>query len=207
MIRTIGFFGVATVLLAASFAAGCGTDKPMGTAGAGGEPWGGGGTGGAGTGGTGTGGVMIGMIPDPGTTVGGEWTDIEPNDDPSSAVPVGVLESSIWMGFAMPATAISSPTDVDNFVFRTGAVATLSNINMQICWSFPGNLLDMNLYDVVQGKKGALVKSAKVTAGTCETLIMPPEGSMLLKADTVYLLEVVAGPMLMLNGDAGLYSA
>jgi hypothetical protein len=193
----------ACLFSAAALGGGCsGTDKNPGeTGGAGGEPWGGsGGTGGAG-------GAAMGMIPDPGSTVGGEWTDVEPNDKPSQAVPVGIVEGPIWMGFASPVTAMSSPADVDYFVFRTGADATLANVNIQTCWSFPGNLLDLNLYEVVQSQKGPLVKSATTTNTSCETVIGFGEGTMVLKADTIYLLEVIAGPGLDLAGDPGLYSA
>ena len=91
MIRTLGIFAAATVMFAACFAAGCGPDQPVGTAGAGGEAWGSGGTGGAGTAGKGgMGGSMGGMIPDPGMAMNAEWTDVEPNDDPSQAVPVPI---------------------------------------------------------------------------------------------------------------------
>lgn len=189
-----------------SGSAGGGGDTTTSTAGAGGATGGAGGT--TATGGaTGGAGGDMGTIPDPGTTVGGEWTDVEPNDTPSQAVPVGILNGSVWMGFADPVTAISSPTDVDYFVFKTGDAASLANDNIQVCWSFAGNLLDLNLYAVDNGKKGALLKSATDTAGACETLIAPGEGTALLTVDTVYLLEVVAGPGLDLMGDPGLYSA
>lgn len=204
MVRALWYSLAACGLFATGLASGCSGDpKTTGTAGAGGES---GSSSSSGNGGAG-GNMMMANVPDPGMAMNGEWTDVEPNDDPSHAVPVGILESSIWMGFADPLTAISSPSDVDYFVFRTGATATLANINMQICWSFAGNLLDMNLYDVVQNQKGMLIKAATSTNTTCETLIMPGEGSALLKADSVYLLEVVAAPGLNLAGDAGLYSA
>src|SRR5262245_40275916 len=84
------------------------TSTGAGTAGAGGQ----GGQGGQGGGTSGT-------VPDPGTTEGGEWTDVEPNNDPSHAVPVGVLTGPVWMGFADPVTKINGPGDSDFFVFKT----------------------------------------------------------------------------------------
>src|SRR5689334_14060976 len=112
------FLGAAAVL-SLSAAIGCG-DGSAGTTGgsagnsgtAGATNTGGSGTGsnsgGTGTGtGTGTGGDT-GPVPDPGTAMGADWTDVEPNDQPSQAVPVGIVTGSIWMGFADPPTAISS---------------------------------------------------------------------------------------------------
>jgi len=146
------------------------------------------------------------MVPDPGDMPANEWPDKEPNDDPSHAVPVGVVQGAFWMGFADPPNAISSPTDKDYYVFKTGDAASL-DLNLQICWSFAGNLLDLYLYEVVGGVQGALVKSATATTSGCETLISAGQGPMLLKPATVYLLEVVAGPGLNLGGDPGLYDA
>ena len=185
---------------------GGGTAQTGGTGGTGGM----GGTAGTGMGGNpgggGSGGTME-LIPDPGMVAGGEWTDVEPNDTPGQAVPVGILNGPVWAGFVEPYTAISSPTDVDYFVFRSGDAASLPNVNIQICWSFAGNLLDLNLYNVVNSQKGSLVKSAADTAAGCETLIDFGEAPMVVQPDTIYLLEVVAGPGLNLGGDPGLYGA
>ena len=38
-------------------------------------------------------------VPDPGDEVGGEWTDIEPNDDPGHAVPVGIIAGAVGGGY------------------------------------------------------------------------------------------------------------
>ena len=186
-----------------------GTAQTGGAGGTGGTGTGGntGGGGGTGTGGGGGTGGAAEPIPDPGTVMGGEWTDVEPNDKPSQAVPVGILNGPVWMGFADPYTAISSPTDVDYFVFKSTDAAGLPNVNIQICWSFPGNLLDLNLYEVVSSQQGSLVKSATDTGTGCETLVDIGQAATDLKPDTVYLLEVVAGPGLDLAGDPGLYSA
>lgn len=204
--------GSASLCLVAAVAlVGCdgGTPQSAGGGGAGTTTDGGGGNGGAPSeGGGGAGGMAMGeTVPDPGTVMGGEWTDVEPNDSASQAVPVGIMNGPVWMGFAEPYTAIGSNTDVDNFVFKSPDAATLPNVNIQICWSFPGNLLDLYLYEVVDSKKGMLVASATETAGACETVIDFGQGPTILQPDSVYLLEVTAGPGLDLAGDPGLYSA
>jgi hypothetical protein len=206
----------ALFILGCALAAACGDTRPRSSSGNGGDGGGDGGAGGtAGIGGAGAssssaggaGGGDTGPIPDPGMQMGAEWTDIEPNDIPSQAVPVGIMTGPIWAGFVMPYTAISSPTDVDYFVFKTGDAASLANVNIQICWSFTGNLLDLNLYTVVNSQKGPLALSSTSTDTSCETMINFGEGPAKLTADTTYLLEVFAGPGLNLAGDPGLYSA
>jgi hypothetical protein len=165
-----------------------------------------GGMGGAANGGAGPGGMM-GMIPDPGNQPSGEWTDMEPNNTPSQATPMGVLTGPIWAGFTDPLTAINPATDVDYFVFKTGDAASLANVYISLCWSFAGNLLDLTLYEVVNSMQGQVVASAATTGTGCETLVDVGEGTTLLQATTTYLLEVAAAPGLNLMGDPGLYSA
>ncbi len=149
---------------------------------------------------------MAALVPDPGTGTGLEWTDVEPNDDPSHAVPQGILAGPVWMGFAMPFTAINSATDVDFFVFRTGDAASLDNDFIGTCWGDGVDLANLYLYQVDNGVQGALIASAESTDTTCETVVGFGQGSTLLAADTVYLLEVRAAPGLVLTG-TGMYSA
>ncbi len=150
------------------------TTNPSGPTGPGGGGQGGESTsstsqGAAGAGAAGAGGTSAGPIPDPGTVMNGEWVDTEPNDTPDQAVPMGILTGPIWAGFVEPYTALNPEDDVDYFVFKTDADVT--NVYMSLCWSFMGNLLDMNLYEVVGQAQGALVKASVSTASGCETLV------------------------------------
>ena len=147
------------------------------------------------------------LIPNPGTTMNGEWTDIEPNDRPDQATPVGIVTGPAWMGFVAPYTAISPANDVDYFVMSTGAANTLDSIYLEACWSFNGNLLDMYMYEVNQGVQGTMVASSVTPDTSCEPLVAAATGSTLLSADTVYLIEIRGAPGLNLGGDPGLYSA
>ena len=149
----------------------------------------------------------VALVPDPGTDTNTEWTDVEPNDDPSTAVPQGILAGPVWMGFVMPYTTINDDTDVDYFVFRTGDAASLGNVYIASCWSIGRDMINLYLYQVDNGVQGALVDSAESTDTSCETIVDFGEGSTLLVADTVYLLEVRAAPGLALGADVGLYSA
>ncbi|NUP11415.1 MAG: hypothetical protein HOW73_35670 [Polyangiaceae bacterium] len=210
---------VAWLSLAAVFALACGDDGTTGGSGPGGGSEGGtaqGGDGGAAStggqapggqapGGSDQGGMQAGMIPDPGPQMDGEWVDVEPNDTPSQAVPMGTLTGPIWAGFMEPYTAINPEDDVDYFVFKTGG--DVSGVYMALCWGFPGNLLDMNLYEVVDQHQGDLVKTAAATTDGCETLIDVGTGAADLTPNTTYLLEVAAAPGLVLGGDEGLYGA
>jgi len=155
---------------------------------AGGTGGGAGGAGGAG------GGAPADVIPDPGTAMGAEWTDIEPNDRPSQAVKVGVLQT-VWAGFVMPFTTINSATDKDFFVFRTGTATQLASSSLLLCWSGMFNLLDMYLYSVdAQQHQGPLVRSWTATTAGCETAFQGNGADAGLTPNTVYLLEVRAAP-------------
>jgi len=147
------------------------------------------------------------LIPDPGTTMNGEWTDVEPNDRPDQATPVGIVTGPAWMGFVEPYTAINPEDDVDYFVMRTGDAASLDNVYLEACWSFTGNLADMYMYEVQGGVKGSMVASGTSGDASCEPLLAAGTGSSILSADTVYLVEVRGAPGLSLGGDPGLYSA
>ncbi len=151
--------------------------------------------------------TMAAMVPDPGTAVGGEWTDVEPNDTPENAVPVGTVQFAIWAGFAPPYTTINTPTDVDFYVFRAPPAADLPNLNMQFCWGGGLDLLDLYLYEVVNMLQGALIRTANTTNTSCETIIAPGEGPTYLTGDAVYLLEVRAAPSLPPTTPATMYGA
>lgn len=148
-------------------------------------------------------------VPDPGTPVGADWKDVEPNDDACHATPVGVLNGPVWAGFADPITTINSTTDKDFFVFKTDEAGTLPNVNILLCSSGNTNLLDLYLYDVnTDGTLGAEIKKAESTQPGCETIVGMGEGPTDLKADTTYVLEVRAAPGLVLPmASDGFYSA
>jgi hypothetical protein len=146
---------------------------------------------------------VAGNIPEPPMSPADEWADREPNDTPDQAVPVGMIQYALWMGFSQPTTMINRTDDVDYFVFRTGADASAF---MSICWGGSRNLLDMALYEVQNNTQGALVRRADTTNDQCETLIGMGETGV-LQANSVYLLEVRAAPGLSLAGTDGMYSA
>jgi hypothetical protein len=148
-------------------------------------------------------------VPDPGATVGADWTDVEPNDDACHATPVGVLNGPVWAGFADPVTTINTNTDTDFFVFKTDDAASLANVNVLLCSSGNFNLLDLYLYDVLpDGTLGPQVKKAESTQPGCETIVGMGEGPTDLKPDTPYVLEVRAAPGLVLPMPSdGFYSA
>ncbi|MBI2374118.1 MAG: hypothetical protein HYV07_08970 [Deltaproteobacteria bacterium] len=151
-------------------------------------------------------GMMALLIPDPPTTSADEWPDTEPNDTPDHAVPVGVLNFAFWMGFGSEPNQIATDTDVDYYVFRTGADLA-GFAPLQICASDQINLFDLALYEVQNRAQGALVREANSSAPSCETLMSSDEVPTLLHANSVYLLRVGAAPGLSLGGSTGMYSA
>jgi hypothetical protein len=152
-------------------------------------------------------GAVAELVPDPGTVEAGEWTDVEPNDTPGNATPVGIMNGPVWAGFVEPYTQIGSTTDVDWYVFKTKDAATLVNDYIQFCWGGGINLLDLYLYEVVDQRQGPLVRSAETTDTTCETVIPAGEGATILTADTTYLLEVRAAPGLEAAAVPAFYGA
>jgi hypothetical protein len=145
------------------------------------------------------------VVPDPGQgSTGGEWTDVEPNNTPGTATPVGPVQGAPWLGFTQPYTQINSNTDVDYYSFKT---TTSLDFDISFCWSAPVDLLDLSLYAVVNSQKGPLLKAAATNSTSCENLIAfgerSPDGGPFFQPDASYLLEVRAAPGLILPGDGG----
>ena len=145
------------------------------------------------------------VVPDPGEVVGGEWTDIEPNDDPSHAVPVGILAGPVWAGFAEPFTQLESTDDTDFFVFATGEAATLADVYILLCG--PANTMDLYLSEVVDGHMGGQISSAAGNDTGCVSMIEVGQGPEILTATTSYVLEVRAQPGAAGASFPALYSA
>lgn len=150
------------------------------------------------------------LIPTPPMTTAAEWPDTEPNDTPEQAVPVGVIEEAVWMGFSMPLNAVNSDGDVDFYVFRTPdaeGLMQLTEVSFIVCWQGGLDLLDLALYRVQEGRIAETVREASTQDPSCEDLMAGTQPSELLSPESIYLLEVRAAPGLMLGGSPGLYEA
>ncbi|MCA9492869.1 MAG: hypothetical protein KC621_23215 [Myxococcales bacterium] len=150
------------------------------------------------------------QIPTPPMTIAAEWPDTEPNDTPEQAVPVGVIEEAVWMGFSMPLNAINDDDDVDFYVFRTPdaeGLMRLTEVSFIVCWQGGLDLVDLALYRVEEGRIAETVREAATQSPNCEDLMAGMQPSELLSPESIYLLEVRAAPGLMLGGSPGLYEA
>jgi hypothetical protein len=157
------------------------------------------GCGGSGSGDTGTGGMtMAGGIPDPGTSdqVDQDFTDVEPNDTPSQATPLGVAAAgdvNVWVNGN--SIGGSSNTD-DYFVFKSAATAGAFTFN--ICFTAPTTGMTATLWKVEDAAAQMPPVGTWTSSSTCVT--GPPAGAPLV-ASTVYLFGLSA------TGGAGTYAA
>ena len=156
-------------------------------------------------------GMMQALIPVPPMTAANEWPDVEPNDTPAQAVPVGMLQFAFWMGFGMPLNMFSSNTDVDYYVFRTGDAASLTNVLLQICWGADMgggrvDLLNAYIYEVNNGVQGQAVVTAEDTDTSCENMVSG-DASMIMAANSIYLLEVRPPAGADISNHTGMYGA
>jgi hypothetical protein len=148
------------------------------------------------------------MIPNPPETEAFSWNDVEPNDTPSRAVPVGRLQYALWMGFSAQPNVIGNNTDVDYYAFRTGDAQSLMNqADMVICSNDGQDLLTAKLYSVIEGMQGEELRASTRPSEGCALLMTSVEVPTVLMPMSVYLLEIRALPGLELGARIGAYSA
>jgi hypothetical protein len=181
--RRISFF-LLPIALAASL--GCGSSGNTGS-----------GTGGGGTTTGGGGSMMAGNIPDPGTTdqVDSDFTDMEPNDTPQHATPLGTAmmgSLNVWVS----SNTIGGSDQADYFVFKSGPTA--GPFTFDICFNAPLTGMTATLWQVVGGKEQTPPVGTWTSTGMCVT--NTPAGTPLV-ASTDYLFGLTA------TGASGSYSA
>jgi hypothetical protein len=164
-----------------------------------------GGTAGAGTGGhamTGSGGsgghMMTGSIPDPGTSDGvdNNFTDVEPNNTPDQATPLGVAAGAgvaVWVN----GNTIGGPSNpADYFVFKSNAAA--GQFTFDVCFGAPITAMTATLSKVVDGEEQTPPVGMWTSSMGCVTDNSAPAE---LEASTVYLFGLTA------TGGVGMYGA
>jgi len=133
---------------------------------------------------------------DPGTgnQVNVDFVDVEPNNTPEQATPLGVANSSdlvIWLA----GDEIGGEDDpADYFVFRSASASGELQFNM--CYAPPITGMTATLWKVVDAKQQMPPIQSWTISTTCETSFSAP-----LEASTVYLFGVEA------TGGPGLYTA
>lgn len=140
--------------------------------------------------GTGAGGMMMaGAIPDPGpgNQVDQDFTEMEPNDTPETATPLGTAmmgSVNVWV----TSNQLGGAADAaDYFVFKSGPAAGTMTLN--ICFSAPITDMTATLWKVVNAKAELPPIGTWTSVATC--IQGPPMGAP-LEADSTYLFELTA---------------
>jgi hypothetical protein len=155
------------------------------------------GAGGGTTSSTGTG-TMGGGIPDPGTSDGvdNNFGDVEPNNTPQQATPLGVAMQggvSVWVDTN---DIGGSDNPADYFVFENGPAA--GPFTFDICFTAPVTAMTATLWKVVSGTEQMPPIGTWDSTGTCVTDMTTPAN---LEASAEYLFGLTA------TGGVGSYSA
>ena len=149
--------------------------------------------------GTGAGGTMMaGAIPDPGpgNKVDQDFTDMEPNDTPETATPLGTTMTGSVNVWVTSNTLGGASDAADYFVFKSGPAAGTMTLN--ICFSAPITAMTATLWKVVNAKAELPPIGTWTSVATC--IQGPPMGAP-LEADSTYLFELTA------KGEVAAYSA
>jgi hypothetical protein len=143
--------------------------------------------------------TTMGGIPDPGAgaAVDNNFGNVEPNDTPQTATPLGTSASAnvyLWISNNMGGGSDTS----DYFVFKSGPTSTMFSLSTSgICWSGAITGVNATLWEVANGQQ--VMPPVKTWMST--TSCTPPGTAVTIKPSTEYLLG------LMISGGAGTYQA
>jgi hypothetical protein len=141
--------------------------------------------------------AMSGPVPAPGSVdnVDNNFGDVEPNNTPSEATPLGTAmgaDVNVWVN----GNNIGGPGNpADYFVFGTSAMA--GQFTFDICFAAPTTAMTATLWMVVNSVEQQPPVGSWTSSSTCVTDMTPAP----LEASSVYLFALTA------TGGAGMYSA
>jgi hypothetical protein len=143
-----------------------------------------------------------GNIPDPGngTDVDNNFGDVEPNDTPAQATPLGksaLTEIHIWVS----GNNIGGTDTTDYFVFNSG---TANVFTFNLCWSGQVTNINATLWKVANSQQVMPPIHQWTGSGSCVQTSIPGDGAAPdapLEANTNYLFGLQA------TGGAGMYTA
>jgi hypothetical protein len=143
--------------------------------------------------------TVPGGIPDPGAgnAVDNNFADVEPNDTPQTATPLGT--SAQAMLYLWITNNMGGGTDTSEYyVFKTGATAGTFTLGTSgLCWSGGITGIDATLWKVVAGMQVLPPIQTWMSTASCT----PPGTAPAVEANTEYLLG------LTIHGAAGTYFA
>lgn len=145
-------------------------------------------------------GGMGAVIPDPGggTMVDNDFKNVEPNDSPGQATPLGTAKGPDVMVWVNNNSTGGADT-TDYFVFKSGPMAGQFTLGMSgLCWKGGITGLTATLWKVANGQQVMPPIHSWVGVNNC---VNSTKGDAPVDAGTVYLLGVTA------TGAAGMYQA
>jgi hypothetical protein len=143
--------------------------------------------------------VTSGGIPDPGagSMVDNNFGDVEPNDTPATATPLGTSAQANVYLWVSNNTGGGTDTS-DYYVFKTGATSTMFTLSTAgICWSGGITGIDATLWEVANGQQVMPPVKTWMSTASCT----PPGAAITVKPSTEYLLG------LTFTGASGSYFA
>jgi hypothetical protein len=143
--------------------------------------------------------TIPGSIPDPGAgnMVDSNFGDVEPNDTPAQATPLGTSAQSMLYLWVSNNTGGGTDT-ADYYVFKTGPTAGTFSLGFSgLCWSGGITGIDATLWKVAGGQQVLPPVDTWMSTTSCT----PPSTTPNVEANTVYLLG------LDIHGGAGMYFA
>jgi hypothetical protein len=137
-------------------------------------------------------------VPDPGTVdqVDNDFTDMEPNNTPSQATPLGIAQGGGVFVWVNGNEIGGSGNPADYFVFQNGPTA--GPLSFDICFDAPVTAMTATLWKVVGGDQQLPALGTWTSANGCVT---DPTAMPMLDANTVYLFGLTA------TGGPGMYAA
>lgn len=142
--------------------------------------------------------MMAGNIPaaGAGNQVDQDFTEVEPNDTPETATPLGstaMNNINVWV----TSNKLGGAADAaDYFVFGSGTAA--GTLTLNVCFSAPITEMTATLWKVANATAQQPAIGTWTSTGTCLT---GPAMGVPLEASTEYLLGLTA------KGDVATYSA
>jgi hypothetical protein len=138
-----------------------------------------------------------GMVPDPGNgnAVDQDFGDVEPNDTPAQATPLGISQDTMGVYAWVGGNSLGGTDTADYFVFKSTSAGPFT---MNAC-STPGlTNLNATIWKVQNGQQ--VNPPIHMWTGVNGCITVQPTDAV-LEANTVYLLGIF--PV----GNAGMYSA
>jgi hypothetical protein len=139
-------------------------------------------------------------VPDPGTgdQVNVAWLNVEPNDTPQQATPLGISQIAQVNPWVVGNQIGGTENSANYFVFQSAP--TLGEFESNMCFSFPITGMTASLWMVIGGVQQCAPIGTWTVSNSCQVSYSAP-----LEPSTVYLFGVFATGTA--DGGVGTYTA